>query len=455
MWRSLEHMFIVCALLFCAGAFTTLLGRHKEEGPDIRPQTAGMALIQKQANSESSDPTQANPALLAGQIFVYGLVAVLLFVHRQQALLYLVNSKLLWSVVILAFLSVLWSDVPGFALRRCLNMAATSGFGLYLACRYSPRQLLRLLAVIVFIAVVFSVLMILLRPDLGTDTAAAQYAWKGIFVQKNTLGRVLALGVLVFLFLAFDGKAHRLAFGSASILCMLLIFEAHSVTSAMAVLVTLSLTWLFARARRRSFGSALMSPCLAAIGIGCGLMLFVDSRDLFVLAGRDVTLSGRMEIWSAVLPKIMAHPWLGYGYSSFWLGTEGKSSADLWSMLHWPVPHSHNGFLDLAEELGSLGVGLFIVGLIVSARCGLQWARSQTSTIRLWPLAYITFMFVNNLSEGSILKQDNLLWVLYVATYVFVVNATKHPKQEEQQARVIEGEMSLLIQAPIISSRQT
>ncbi len=455
MWRSLEHIFIVCALLFCAGAFTTLLGHQEDEVSDIKPQTAAMALIQKQASSESSDPTRANPAMLARQIFVYSLVAVLLFVHRQQALLYLRNSKLLWSIVILAFLSVLWSDVPGFALRRCLNMSATCGFGLYLACRYSPRQLLRLLATVIFIAIVCSVLMVLFRPDLGTDAAAAQYGWKGIFVQKNTFGRLMALGVLVFLFLAFDSKAHRLAFGAASILCMFLIFEARSATSAVAVPITLSLTWLFARARQRSFGSALALACLASIGIGCWLMLFVDSSDLFVLAGRDATLSGRIEIWNAVLPKIMVHPWLGYGYSSFWLGMEGKSSADLWSMLHWHVPHSHNGFLDLAEELGVAGLGLFVAGLVVSARHGLQWARSQSSIIGLWPLAYISFMLLFNLSEGSILKQDNLLWVLYVATYVFAVHETSHQEQGEQHAQVSGAEIPLLHRYSPVFSRGT
>jgi O-antigen ligase len=444
MWRFLEQIFIVCALLFCAGAFTTLLSRQKDEASDIKPQTAALALIQKQASAVSSDPTQANAAMLAGQILVYGLAAVLLVIHRQQALFYLRNSKLLWAVVVLAFLSVLWSDVPGFALRRCLNMTATCGLGLYLACRYSPRQLMRLLALVIFAAIVCSMLMILLRPDLGIDAAGARYGWKGIFVQKNTFGRLMALGVLVFLFLAVDSKAHRLALGAASILCMFVIFESRSATSAMAVPITLSLTWLFGRARQRSFGSVLTSACVASIGIACGLMVFVDSSDLFALAGRDATLSGRVEIWSAVLPKIMAHPWLGYGYSSFWLGTEGKSSADLWSMLHWHVPHSHNGFLDLVEELGAVGLVLFLAGLVVSVRCGLQWARSQTSVIGLWPLAYISFMLLFNLSEGSILKQDNLLWVLYVATYVLVVKETK--EQDEQQAPVNRTEIPLLHQ---------
>ena len=99
------------------------------------------------------------------------------------------------------------------------------------------------------------------------------------------------------------------------------------------------------------------------------------------------------------------------------------------------MPHSHNGFLDLAEELGAVGLVLFLVGMAVSAKCSLNWARHQLYIIGLWPLTYISFMFLFNLSEGSILRQDNLFWVLYVAATVFVVSEARSvlPTAIEQQ----------------------
>ncbi|MGC1298596.1 MAG: hypothetical protein WA869_26515, partial [Alloacidobacterium sp.] len=114
------------------------------------------------------------------------------------------------------------------------------------------------------------------------------------------------------------------------------------------------------------------------------------------------------------------------------------------AILRWPVPHSHNGFLDLTEELGVVGLGLFLVGLVVSARCGLYWARSQQAVIGLWPLAYLAFMVVFNLSEGSILRQDNLFWVLYIATSVFVVNEAKHLLPDLSQPLVRAAGTSLI-----------
>jgi exopolysaccharide production protein ExoQ len=441
MWKQrLERIFVVLALLFCAGAFVPLLTQSKQI-PDEKPQNPTIAALQKQEFSQSGDPTQANRVLLVGQILVYGVVAVLLLRHRRQILVQMRHTKLLWAVVALAFISVLWSDVPGFALRRCMNMAATSAFGLYLAYRYSPRQLLRLLGWALAVAIVFSILAVLLRPDLGIDSALTNHAWKGIFVQKNTLGRLMALGVLVFLFLAFDNKAHRWVYAAASLVSAGMIIMAGSDTSAIAVPILLILLGIFALTRQRPFWTVFASAFFVAVGIICGVMLFVDTGDFFAAVGRDATLSGRIDIWSALFPKIMDHPWLGYGYSSFWLGLESQPSSDLWSILHWHVPHSHNGFLDLVVELGVVGLGIFLAGFVMSIRRGLLWARIERSAIGLWPLVFLSFTFLFNLTEGSILRQDNLLWVLYVATSVFVVVETDLLLPELSQAGVRRVEM--------------
>lgn len=430
LWRRLEKIFTVCALLFCAGAFIPLLSNQAQATSEDKPINAAAALVQKQHSSASSDPTRANFVLLVGQILTYGVVAGLLILHRRQALDYLRNTKIIWAVVAMAFLSVLWSDEPGFAFRRCLNMTASSGLGLYLACRYSSKELLKLLGWALAISIVGSVLVVFFRPGLGIDSALADYGWKGVFVQKNTLGRLMSLGVLVFLFLASDSKPHRRAYSVACAACVLMIFAANSATSAMAVPIVVVLLWLFSLARQRSAPQVFAFTLLVAAGVACCLMLFIDPADLFGYFGRDATMSGRIEIWNAVLPKIMVHPWLGYGYSSFWLGMNGQASADLWSILGWPVPHSHNGFLDLLEELGAVGLGLFLAGLLVSYRRGLLWARGHNEMIALWPLAYLTFMIFFNLTESSILRQDNLFWVLYVATSVFIIYHTNGLKSE-------------------------
>ena len=380
--------------------------------------------MQKQASAQFSDPTQAHRGVVACQLAMYSILAVLLFLHRRALLAEMSHAKLMWAIVALAFLSCLWSDIPFYTFRRCLNLTATTSLGLYIACRYTPRQLLRLLSWALILTIVGSILAVVLMPSAGIDGAETNHAWRGVFSQKNSLGRLMTFGILVYFFLAYDDKSRRLFYGLAALACLGLLFMAGSMTSAVAVPILFVLLYVFRLLRKHSSGLVLLSASVALVGFTCAAMLFFDSNDFFSLLGRDSSFSGRLDIWSAVMPKIMDNPWLGYGYSTFWLGLDGQQSADLWSMLHWNVPYSHNGFLDLVEELGVVGLGLFLAGFVVSMRRALLWARVHRVAIGLWPLAYLSFMFVFNLTEGSILRQDNFYWVLYVATFVFTMAQT-------------------------------
>src|ERR1700721_30572 len=75
--------------------------------------------------------------------------------------------------------------------------------------------------------------------------------------------------------------------------------------------------------------------------------------------GRDNTLTGRTEVWAAVLPEMERHALLGYGFGSFW--TDARR-------LLYDIPTSHNGYLDILLELGALGLALFIAWLLWCAR---------------------------------------------------------------------------------------
>jgi len=147
-------------------------------------------------------------------------------------------------------------------------------------------------------------------------------------------------------------------------------------------------------------------------------VLFFDVNQALSLLDKDISLSGRTDIWPLVWHKFLAHPFLGYGYSAFWLGQNGRQSAYIWSILHWPVPHSHNGFLDVLADLGLAGFTLFWLGYVMCFRQALKCARLSKSLIGLFPLVYFSFVIVFNISEGSILKQESLIWVLYAATWV-------------------------------------
>lgn len=93
-------------------------------------------------------------------------------------------------------------------------------------------------------------------------------------------------------------------------------------------------------------------------------------QHLFRISGAvdNVTLSGRTVIWDAAIAGVSQRPWFGHGYEVF-----GQSGADvpsdmtrLWSDFGFQRFNAHNGYLDLALQVGILGTA-FLVLLILRA----------------------------------------------------------------------------------------
>ncbi len=429
MWEYLETALIIIALLFCSGAFVAQLSGDVP-APETPTQDSALNLVQQQARQNADDPTSPQPIRLGLELLVYTSLAWLIWRRRHEALNTLLETKLLWGLIALCFLSVFWSEQEMFALRRCLFMTATSGLGLYLAIEFSPRRSLRLLTFSILLCAIFSCIAVIVAPDQGIDPTFTNGAWRGIFIQKNTLGRLMVLGVVVSSIAAIDAKGRKVrwVYAGGALLCAALIGLSRSATSALMLPVIGLLLLFFRRIQSRSILRTAIAASPIVIGVIALTFLIVQPSEILEALGRDATLSGRSDIWSAVVPKILLHPWLGYGYASFWLGFQGSASADIWAMLHWHVPHSHNGFLDLVEQLGIIGSVLFFAGYLFAFWRAIRWSRINRTVLGLWPLAFLLFTFLFNMTEGFLLKQDNLFWALYVFTYVLVVVRTNHPR---------------------------
>ena len=294
-------------------------------------------------------------------------------------------------------------------------MLATSMLGLYLAVRYTPRQFMRLLGVTLIIAAFFSAVVALKYPT--SESIRHSPITRGAASSDEKHAGTLdgAGGNGEYLRRARQPQVAPLALRRGSVVVRGgLALMSKSATSAVMIPVLGLMVYAFDKMRSRSAWQVATVVVGISLFAVCGLFLFMEPSEIFNLLGRDATLSGRVDIWSLVIPRIMQHPWLGYGYASFWVGYDASPSAAIWDILQWHVPHSHNGFLDLVEQVGFIGTGLFFAGFAVAIQRGFRWARVNQTILGLWPLAYLSFTFWFNMTEGSILRQDNLFWVLYV-----------------------------------------
>lgn len=148
------------------------------------------------------------------------------------------------------------------------------------------------------------------------------------------------------------------------------------------------------------------------MGGSVATLLLANAETILAAFGRDLTFTGRTELWAAVFNKIWERPWLGYGYTGFWQGWAG-ASGEVWSAVGWEAPSSHNGLLDLWLDLGLLGLSAFILSFIATCLRSVTWVRLTKTAEGMWPLAYLTFLFLANITDSSLFKQ-NFLWLMYV-----------------------------------------
>jgi O-antigen ligase len=304
---------------------------------------------------------------------------------------------------------------PIFTLRRSIVLVATTAYAIYFGGRFTVAEQLRLLSWTFALVVLSSLFMVMFLPQYGVDHGIFFGAWQGAFNQKNGLARAMVLSALVFYFVRPPRVSWIRWVGIVASLCLLA--ASRSVTGAIVLILMLAVLLMFRLAR-------LNLTFLVPVIIGTGTLVFAlvllistNHSELLALVGRDPTLTGRTDLWMAALASISRHPWLGYGFNTFWEGMQGGSSSILLSV-GWYVKFSHNGFIDLTLDLGLLGLSTFVGGYLVLSKRALQLVRRVPGPISYWFCAFLCLMVIYNLDESSILMQNNIFWVLYVSTAV-------------------------------------
>lgn len=359
---------------------------------------------------------------IAAQAVANGLIVVLLL--RRPRLVLREMASVPWPALLalLAVASSAWSLDPLLTLRRSLAFALAGVFGVYFAARFPRVRQLAILRFTLVLLALATVVVALFLPGIGLDHTPGHTAdWQGIFTQKNACGRmmVLASGVILF--------GERLTLGRAACLGLFVFVLLMSGSrGAWIIEAALLLLWVLVRLARRSGPPgrlilAVAAPAAAASLAGAALL---EAPRLAPLFGRDPTLSGRTAIWAQVVRSIAQRPVFGYGYDAYWRGMQGPS-LQIAAAVHFVVVHAHNGFLEIALELGGAGL---VIALLAGLRAARQlwglWMRGATDRIA-FPLALLFLIVLYDLDENTLLLYNGLFWVLCVAALVTIDRAVR------------------------------
>ncbi len=344
---------------------------------------------------------------------IYGVVFLILAFRMKRVARVVWSDSLTWMLVGFAGISLFWSVEPEVTLRRLVALLGTTMFGVYLASRFTFRDQVSLVAIALIVAAVASVAFAAMMPQLGFQHDASGDLLRGIYMNKNALGRMMALSVVV-MFLLLQGRWLRLLPWLGMILSLGLLVLTRSKTSLVGMLAVMSLVPLY-RTLRRDWTIAMTLCLLSLIPLAVAAVWAMDNQQIVMRwLGKDTTLTGRTDIWSAAVVMIRERPWLGYGFAGFWRGLDG-ASAYVCNFVGWEPPHGHNGFLDIWLDLGVAGLALFAVSYIVAFARALGRLRGTDRLEGLWPVVFLTFLILFNLTESTFLRINHLFWALYVS----------------------------------------
>jgi exopolysaccharide production protein ExoQ len=343
---------------------------------------------------------------------VYVFLAWVVWRDRRQAFAAASATPLLMGLLALAFISTLWSIDSGGTLRRWVWLALSMGFGLYLAWRNDWARLVEVLAGAFIVLIAGSLFVGALTPSVGRMTTEHVGAWSGLWTHKNTMGGIMALGVGVGVAAALAAPQRRVLWLGVAAGAFLLVLLSTSKTALIASLLGVGVICAALLARRGPVQTiVIVASVVGAIVLGASIVFLAP--DLLVGAiGRDLTLTGRTDIWAAAAPGVAAQPWLGYGYYAFWLPDNGPA---YWvrEAVNWPVASAHSGWLEMALGMGRVGVALLALQLLATL---LRGARALgDAQAGLWAPAFLVVYAMYTMSESHALQANNLFWIIYTA----------------------------------------
>jgi exopolysaccharide production protein ExoQ len=131
------------------------------------------------------------------------------------------------------------------------------------------------------------------------------------------------------------------------------------------------------------------------------------------LIGKDATLTGRVPIWIVLMKyTIPNNPIFGYGFNTYFV-MNNPDYLRLVDIVGWPAPHAHNGYLNLAVELGLPGavLGTFILLRLIAG--ALMRVNDAGAPWVLHVLVFGVTFAVLNIVESSLLRiSDNWAFAL-------------------------------------------
>lgn len=314
----------------------------------------------------------------------------------------------------LAFVSLAWSIDPELTVRKLLRMSMMLAAFLAIAtAAWHRRRFQDVLRPVMTFVVLMSIGLAIALPDVAIHhepQPELNGAWRGICLSKNQLGAVASFAFLFWAHAWLTGGSSRWRAAMAIAACGLCLVKTRSETSIIATTFSCLAMYLLLKTpptvRRHIplsigiFVGSLVLFCLAMLHAVPGLDVLL--APIPMITGKDLTFSNRAPIWAAVMEHVRRHPVLGSGYGAFWVPVPTPESESYFVIARagFYPGSSHNGYLQVLNDLGSVGLFLLLGFIVTFLREALSLFRLERAQGAVY-VGLLLQQLVENLQEPS------------------------------------------------------
>jgi hypothetical protein len=365
-----------------------------------------------------------NDDVILRLVFAATLIAIFVLAAHRCDPRNLLRQPFLVAFLAVALASVTWSLEPATSLWRASFFIGTALLGWYLGERYRLRELIGIVGALGALAVAESALAVLVWPGQAKVTKPNPGEWSGVYVNRNVLALVMAMGLLAIPFLwTIAPRRGRplLLVATGGEIFFLIRSGSVSPWIALAGAVAVGLALLVVRfATTRA-----LKPLGGATGVFLvagyvALVVQWNWETILPWLGRRPDLTGRRGMWFVDNYFARLQPLKGWGFEAIWTHAPTIAVAlEVWGRFPYS---SHSGYYEILLGTGFIGLGLFAAFLVHAGWRAFRYAWLSREIVSLWPLMFLVFAVILNFSE-SLFVSSEATWALTVAAAVAAARA--------------------------------
>lgn len=348
------------------------------------------------------------------------LMALITIVGKKKQFYELVNKEIfLVAIVILCFISISWSYLPMVTAKRAIRTAVIYiCSAAFIVNTENEEERIKYLYKISWVYIIITLLSVFLFE--GAKDSFGNYT--GLSDQKNQLGQILFASI----FCCYAGIVQSKGSGKKLVLTLNLFFifigcylivNTNSITSLIClilvflIIMTKYLDYIFKSKSLKNIFITLLLCFFCSISIIMTLYFKNSINTLLTMIGRDLTFSDRITLWQFIFNEIKQHPILGIGYQAFWVVGSIKREMIIDTFQFYPFG-AHNGYLDLLNELGILGLSTIVIMII-----RYFYFNNQLRSHKILHIFVLSFLFLN-LQESAILSPYSKINTIFIIFYL-------------------------------------